>query len=135
MRFINLGKGEPNEAWRLKAKALSDRLDVAGSKAERDKIIRQNSAVWGELKPWLLEHSKGKCWFSEARDYFSHWDVEHYRPKSAAKDADGAHSFRSGPEPIKQLLPIGTLTTSFPCCSTQPGSMTHCSYPSTKTEM
>jgi hypothetical protein len=89
VRLINLDKAEPEEPWRLKAKALSDRLDAAATKAERDKIIRQNSTVWGELKPWLLERSKGKCWFSEARDYFSHWDVEHYRPKSAAKNADG----------------------------------------------
>jgi hypothetical protein len=89
MRFINLDKAQPDEAWRLKAKALSDRLDAVGTKKERDAIIRANSAVWGELKPWLLERSQGKCWFSEARDYFSHWDVEHYRPKSAAKNADG----------------------------------------------
>src|ERR1700722_7044916 len=89
MRFINLEKVEPNEAWRLTARALSDRLDAAATKQERDEIIRQNSAVWGELKSWLLARSQGKCWFSEARDYFSHWDVEHYRPKSAAKDLDG----------------------------------------------
>jgi hypothetical protein len=89
VRFINLENVEPDAAWQLRAQALSDRLDAVGTKAERDEIIRQNSEVWGELKPWLLERSKGKCWFSEAHDYFSHWDVEHYRPKSAAKDADG----------------------------------------------
>jgi hypothetical protein len=89
MRFINLEKAEPDEAWRHKAKVLTDQLDAASTKTERDKIIKQNSAVWGELKPWLLIRSQNKCWFSEARDYFSHWDVEHYRPKSAAKNADG----------------------------------------------
>jgi len=89
MRFINLEKFQPDETWQKKAKALSDQLDSAATREERDKIIRENSTVWGELKPWLLEISRGKCWFSEARDYFSHWDVEHYRPKSAAKDADG----------------------------------------------
>lgn len=89
MRFINLEGRVPDEEWRKKAQALSDRLDAAGSKAVRDEIIEKNSALWGELKPWLLELSKGKCWFSEARDYFSHWDVEHYRPKGAAKNLDG----------------------------------------------
>jgi len=89
MRFINLDGVQPDEAWRLKAKALSDQLDAAGTTKAREVIIRENSAVWGELKPWLLERSQGKCWFSEARDSFSHWDVEHYRPKSAAKNADG----------------------------------------------
>jgi hypothetical protein len=64
-------------------------LDAAETKAARDAIIEKNSAVWGELKPWLLGLSKGKCWFSEARDSFSHWDVEHYRPKTSAKDLEG----------------------------------------------
>ena len=30
-----------------------------------------------------------KCWYSEAKDCFSHWHVEHYRPKKTAKDEDG----------------------------------------------
>ena len=90
MRFINLEKTEPDEAWRLKAQALSDQLDAATTTAERNRIIRQNSVVWGNLKPWLLKRSQGKCWFSEARDYFSHWDVEHYRPKGPARNADGS---------------------------------------------
>ncbi len=89
MRFINLDGKEPDENWRNKAQALCDELDSAQTKAERDKIIKDNSKLWGELKPWLLELSKGKCWFSEARDSFSHWDVEHYRPKKAAKNLDG----------------------------------------------
>jgi hypothetical protein len=89
VRFINVAGTTPSQAWQDKAKALSDLLDAAQTKAERDKIIDDNSAVWGELKPWLLELSKGKCWFSEARDYFCHWDIEHYRPKKVAKDIDG----------------------------------------------
>lgn len=89
MRFINLDGKEPDEHWCKKAKALSDQLDAAGTKATRDKLIKDNSAVWGELKPWLLELSKGKCWFSEAHDSFSHWDVEHYRPKTVSKNLDG----------------------------------------------
>jgi hypothetical protein len=43
----------------------------------------------GELKDWLLSLSSQKCWFSEAKDCFNHWDVEHYRPKKSAKDKDG----------------------------------------------
>jgi len=42
-----------------------------------------------ELKPWLLALSNGKCWFSEARGSFSHWVIEHYRPKKTAKNLDG----------------------------------------------
>lgn len=89
MRFIDLDGEEPEKAWRDKAEALSARLDAASTKAERDEIIEANKAIWGELKPWLLERFHRKCWFSEARDSFSHWDIEHYRPKKAAKDLDG----------------------------------------------
>ena len=89
MRFINLEIVKPHAGWLRKAKALTDRLDAAKTQADRDEIIQKNSKLWGELKPWLLKQSRGKCWFSEARDSFSHWDVEHYRPKSAARDADG----------------------------------------------
>lgn len=90
MRFIELDGIEPDQAWRDKAKALSDQLDAAATKAERDQIIDANSAVWGELKDWLTKLSKGKCWFSEARDVFSHWDIEHYRPKKTARNLDGS---------------------------------------------
>ena len=89
MRFISLDGREPDEAWRRKAQVLCDALDAAKTKAERHRIIEENSSVWGELKPWLLAISRGKCWFSEARDCFSHWDVEHYRPKKSVKDLDG----------------------------------------------
>ena len=37
----------------------------------------------------MLSLSDQKCWFSEAKDCFSHWDVEHFRPKKSAKDEDG----------------------------------------------
>lgn len=89
MRFINTSNEAPDGDWLQKAQDLCYKLDAANTKAERDQIIEDNRTVWGELKPWLLRLSKGKCWFSEARDCFSHWDVEHYRPKKAAKDLDG----------------------------------------------
>lgn len=90
MRYINFNGKEPSKEWLDKAKAVTALLDAAGSKAERDKIIDENSGIWGELKPWLLEFSKGKCWFSEARDVFNHWEVEHYRPKKVAKNLNGS---------------------------------------------
>jgi len=89
MRVINLEGQQPEQNWLDKAKALSDQLNAEPDKAARDAIIEAHSDVWTELKPWLLQRSKGKCWFSEARDSFSHWDVEHYRPKKDAKNLDG----------------------------------------------
>ena len=54
----------------IKASRLLDELKAAPDAAARDKIIDDNSAVWGEikLKQWLLCLSHQKCWFSEAME-------------------------------------------------------------------
>jgi len=80
------------EAWLGKSKELVDAiaaLDVAGKRDERNALIDANRAHWGALKEWLLALSAGKCWFSEARELFSHYDVEHFRPKKEARSLDG----------------------------------------------
>ncbi|MEC4723280.1 hypothetical protein RY831_29415 [Noviherbaspirillum sp. CPCC 100848] len=51
-------------------------------------MIDAHSNHWGKLKPWLLALSGGKCWFSEVRELYSHYDVEHFRPKKEAKMLD-----------------------------------------------
>ena len=89
MRHIPLRKNKPDQAWIDKAAELSERLRLAPDAEARNKIIDDNKEVWGELKEWLLSISHNKCWFSEAKDCFSHFDVEHYRPKKSARDADG----------------------------------------------
>ena len=72
-----------------KANELLEELKATPNAEERKRIIDKNSTVWGDLKEWLLTLSHQKCWFSEAKDCFSHWDVEHFRPKKSAKDLDG----------------------------------------------
>lgn len=89
MRHILLHELAPDPAWVAKAAALLAQLQAAPNNAARDEIIDDNRAVWGELKQWLLSLSHQKCWFSEAKDCFNHWDVEHYRPKKKAKDVNG----------------------------------------------
>lgn len=88
MRHIPL-LTRPDAKWLAKAEALLDRLKLAADAESRNKIIDDNAAVWGDLKQWLLELSHQKCWFSEAKDCFNHWDVEHFRPKKSARDLDG----------------------------------------------
>jgi uncharacterized protein (TIGR02646 family) len=90
MRFIDLTGKVPDRIWQEKAQALSGQLDAAPTKKDREKIIKDNSAVWGELKPWLAQFSCQKCWFSESRDSFSHIDIEHYRPEGVAKGLGGS---------------------------------------------
>jgi hypothetical protein len=60
----------------------------AGDTKGRNSFIDKNSTHWGKLKVWLKVLSKGKCWFSEVRELYSHYDVEHFRPKKEAKNID-----------------------------------------------
>lgn len=79
-------------AWLTKSKQLvADlaALDAAGKREERNGLIDCNKPHWDKLKPWLLALSGGKCWFSEVRELYSHYDVEHFRPKKEAKALDG----------------------------------------------
>ena len=89
MIYINLDGKKPPAKWLAKAKKVTDKLEAAATPEKRNEIIDNNSKVWGELKQWLLDQANGKCWFSEAKDCFTHWDVEHFRPKKNAKDIDG----------------------------------------------
>jgi len=64
-------------------------LYTQGKIEERNNLIDSKSAHWGKLKLWLKVLSHGKCWFSEVRELYSHYDVEHFRPKKEAKAMDG----------------------------------------------
>ena len=89
MRHIRIGDNAPDKVWLDKAAGLLKQLEATDDPAERNAIIDKNSGVWGELKSWLLLLSHQKCWFSEAKDTFNHWHVEHFRPKKSAKNLDG----------------------------------------------
>ncbi|MFC6632961.1 hypothetical protein [Microbulbifer taiwanensis] len=81
------------QAWQAKSEQLVAELaalDNAGKREERNVLIDQHSAHWGALKEWLLALSAKKCWFSEVRELYSHYDVEHFRPKKEAKALDGS---------------------------------------------
>ena len=93
MIFIDMEGKKPDEAWIKKSDELTKeliRLHQARDLAARNKLIDDNSAHWGQIKGWLASLSHGKCWFSEAKEIYSHLDVEHFRPKKEAKNIDGA---------------------------------------------
>lgn len=89
MIYISLENKSPCENWCRRARAATDRLMSMDDKEERKQFIKNNSHLWAELKEWLLELSFGKCWYSEARDIVSDYDVDHFRPKNRAKNLDG----------------------------------------------
>lgn len=80
------------KAWLEKSKrhlTEVERLHNSGDIEKRNKYIDSKSGHWGELKPWLLALSHGKCWFTEGREICSHIDVEHFRPKKECISLDG----------------------------------------------
>lgn len=89
MRFINMQGRAPNQKWLRKARHLLQELNVAPDEAARKTIITDNEDCWKALMPWLRKITKGKCWFSEARGACQYWEVEHFRPKGAARNLDG----------------------------------------------
>ena len=56
---------------------------------ERKEFIEKKSHVWRAFGRDLAKMSYGKCWYSESEDPQSFFDVDHFRPKKAAKRADG----------------------------------------------
>lgn len=80
------------DAWLVESVRLVGelaQLDATNQIEDRNALIDKHGDHWGKLKPWLLSLSGGKCWFTEARDIASHLDVEHFRPKKAARNVKG----------------------------------------------
>lgn len=55
------------------------------SKPERAIYWSKNN-YWRELYPALSNLSGNKCWYSEAPESSSEWEIEHFRPKSKSKN-------------------------------------------------
>ena len=88
MIHISLEGKEPDKEWLDKAKELTEKLKKATSD-ERKEIIENNQKMWRDLKKWLSELSHGKCWYSEAKEIYSIYDVDHFRPKNSVVNRDG----------------------------------------------
>jgi uncharacterized protein (TIGR02646 family) len=79
------------DAWQahsLRLEKIMAWFEKKGRTDWRNALIDKHSKHWGKLKPWLKALSGGKCWFSETKDLFSHYDVEHFRPKKQARAID-----------------------------------------------
>lgn len=81
MKYINFPVTVVKETWKRKAERAS-LLAAEKSGKECGEYISSRSSVWSELKPDLEALSDGKCWYTEAKDKVSYWQVDHYRPKS-----------------------------------------------------
>jgi len=81
MRYIPLKENPPPEEWRRRAQELTEQLKNLPEE-ERQDFIERNSDIWRELKEFLSGLSYGKCWYSEAKEVYSYYHVDHFRPKS-----------------------------------------------------
>ena len=82
MRYVLFPVTAIEAKWLNKAGKATAKAAGKPTQAQSTAYINARSAVWGELKDTLAGLSHGKCWYSEARDTVSHWQVDHYRPKS-----------------------------------------------------
>jgi uncharacterized protein (TIGR02646 family) len=89
MRYIPLNENPPSKEWIDKANKVTQRLIAENDPKKRKKIIDDNDHLWGGIKSHLLNLSHRKCWYSESRDVYSHYHVDHFRPKKRAFDLAG----------------------------------------------
>jgi len=86
MIHIPLFDNPPDDVWLQKAESLTEKLKQEPDIGKRKKIIDDNASVWREIKKHLQKLSHNKCWYSESREVYSHYHVEHFRPKKKALD-------------------------------------------------
>lgn len=77
----------PEQLLKAAAKAQAE-LEKIGDKAERTKYINKKARLWRRFARYLKAMSYGKCWYSESDCVQSFADVDHYRPKNAARRDD-----------------------------------------------
>lgn len=88
MIHIDIYGHEPDNAWVTKADSLTQQLLLETDAKKRNQLIDDNEKLWGELKDFLLAISHHKCWYSEAKDAYAHYHVDHFRPKKEAIGLD-----------------------------------------------
>lgn len=89
MIFIDLNGKQPPQEWLDRAEEARAQLLAIDDPEERKKFIEDHARIWRDLAEWLKEQSHRKCWYSEAKETFSNWHVDHFRPKKKTKDLEG----------------------------------------------
>lgn len=81
MISVNLIGFQPNAQWLLQAQGLTQQLLNLPTIAEKNQLIDDNRAFWGQIKNELP--FRDKCWYSEAKESVSIYEIEHFRPIKA----------------------------------------------------
>lgn len=92
MRYIRLKEAskETLDQWLQKSNALLQQMRDEPDAKKRKAIIHQNKEHWREpeLLAFLSKLSDGKCWYTEAKFAAEYPHLEHFRPKSCARNED-----------------------------------------------
>lgn len=89
MMYIDKNKiNISNTRWIQKATELLDAMNQSVSKEGINEIIDKNHRYWKMFKQQLKNISYNKCWYSETRNPYSHYHVDHFRPKKKVVEID-----------------------------------------------
>ncbi|KAA5548820.1 hypothetical protein [Adhaeribacter rhizoryzae] len=75
------------DTWLEKAEKCLEEIRSM-SKEDRSTYWSRNN-IWRELYPALSKLSGHKCWYSEAPENSSEWEIDHYRPKAESRSEEG----------------------------------------------
>jgi hypothetical protein len=67
-------------------------LDALADLEKRKAYINANRGKWAAVRAYLSGMSHGKCWYSEAREAVSRYQVDHFRPHGRSKQAAKQYS-------------------------------------------
>lgn len=81
----------PEEVKAALRQAAAD-LDALADLAQRKDYINANRDKWAAMRTYLSDMSHGKCWYSEARESVSRYQVDHFRPHGRSKQAAKQYS-------------------------------------------
>ena len=87
MIYIHFDSGKIPAEKLAALQAATTALAAIESDADRRRYIKDNAALWSALREHLLEMSYNKCWYSEARESVSRFQVDHFRPHGRSKQA------------------------------------------------
>ena len=84
MRHIDNSNLTISQGWKDKVDKVKQKLKQCRTHDERMELIGKNE-IWRELRLELEKCSDNKCWYTEASDKVSNYDVDHFRPKGTIK--------------------------------------------------
>jgi hypothetical protein len=82
MIYIDYDSFIPNDEWRFEAWNLTNELKNKLTLVDQLAFIDLNRSFWGLIKKEMP--NSHKCWYSEAEESVSPYEVEHFRPTKAS---------------------------------------------------